>query len=64
MIKKNNRLLITKNENIMVEVQKQLERILMGDIDRNIDSLSPKDYSDLQNIIFLSSEIKKRSINI
>jgi|TARA_B110000879_G_scaffold161229_1_gene208177 hypothetical protein len=48
----------------MVEVRKQLERILMGDVDRNIDSLSPRDYEDLQNIIFLSSEIKKRSINI
>ena len=42
----------------MLEVQKQLEKILEGDLDKNIDNLHPINYSELQNIIFLSSEIQ------
>jgi hypothetical protein len=48
----------------MLEVQKQLEKILEGDLDKNIDNLHPINYSELQNIIFLSSEIQRRCINI
>ena len=48
----------------MRELQKQLEELLKGNVDSNLDNLCREDYSALQNVLFLASEIKRRSINI